>query len=187
SVHSQLHDRCHESAVPDATRFRPQNITYVSDCCYRRRMTLTSTPRRTQQERRDASRAALIDATLDLLDEVGYAGLSVADICARAGRSVGTHLHHFGTKSALLAASVAHLAALRIRAMRAELAEHPRSGLDAALDIGWSFYRGPTFLVALELWTAARTDAELRNHLLGVEENIDREAIALMIEVAPDG
>ncbi|HZP15341.1 MAG TPA: TetR family transcriptional regulator [Nocardioides sp.] len=150
-------------------------------------MTLTSTPRRTQQERRDASRAALIDATLDLLDEVGYAGLSVADICARAGRSVGTHLHHFGTKSALLAASVDHLADLRIRAMRAELAEHPRSGLDAALDIGWSFYRGPTFLVALELWTAARTDAELRNHLLGVEENIDREAIALMIEVAPDG
>ena len=150
-------------------------------------MTVASAPRRTQQERRDASRSALIDATLQLLDEVGYAGLSVADICQRAGRSVGTHLHHFGTKSALVAASVDHLADVRIRAMRAELAEHPRTGLDAALDIGWSFYRGPTFLVALELWTAARTDEELREHLLGVEENIDREAVDLMNEVAPEG
>lgn len=150
-------------------------------------MTVASAPRRTQQERRDASRSALIDATLELLDEVGYAGLSVADICQRAGRSVGTHLHHFGTKSALVAASVDHLADVRIRAMRAELAEHPRTGLDAALDIGWSFYRGPTFLVALELWTAARTDEELREHLLGVEENIDREAVDLMNEVAPEG
>lgn len=150
-------------------------------------MTLTSpAPRRTQHQRRDASRAALIGATLELLEEVGYAGLSVADICERAGRSVGTHLHHFGTKSALVAAAVDHLADVRIRAMREELAEHPRSGTDAALDIGWSFYRGPTFLAALELWNAARTDPELREHLLPVEENIDREGIALMASVAPD-
>ncbi|WP_164512541.1 TetR/AcrR family transcriptional regulator [Nocardioides baekrokdamisoli] len=145
---------------------------------------MTSAPRRTQHERRDASRTALIGATLELLDEVGYANLSVADICERAGRSVGTHLHHFGTKSALVAAAVDHLADVRITAMRAELVEHPRSGLDAALDIGWSFYRGPTFLVALELWNAARTDPELRDHLLRVEENIDREALALMSELA---
>lgn len=150
-------------------------------------MTTTAAPRRTQHERRDASRSALIGATLELLEEVGYAGLSVADICERAGRSVGTHLHHFGTKSALVAASVDHLADVRIKAMRAELAEHPRSGLDAALDIGWSFYRGPTFLVALELWNAARTDPELREHLLRVEEHLDREGIALMTEVAPEG
>lgn len=149
------------------------------------RVTVTSTPRRTQHERRGASRSALIAATLDLLQEVGYAGLSVAEICERAGRSVGTHLHHFGTKSALVAAAVDHLADVRIQAMRAELAEHPRSGLDAALDIGWSFYRGPTFLVALELWNAARTDPDLREHLLRVEENIDREGLALMSEVAP--
>jgi AcrR family transcriptional regulator len=149
-------------------------------------VTVTTAPRRTQAERRDASRSALIDATLELLDEVGYAGLSVADICQRAGRSVGVHLHHFGTKSALVAAAVDHLADVRIRAMREELAEHPRTGLEAALEVGWSFYRGPTFLAALELWTAARTDPELRAHVLKVEENIDREGVALMATIAPD-
>ena len=184
SVHSLSHVICHVSGVRHATRI-VINITYVPDCCYADGVTVTSGPRRTQHERRDASRGALIGATLELLDEVGYAGLSVADICERAGRSVGTHLHHFGTKSALVAASVDHLADVRIQAMRAELAERPRFGLEAALDIAWSFYRGPTFLAALELWTAARTDAELRAHLLLVEENIDREALALMGEVAP--
>ncbi len=148
-------------------------------------MSTPTATRRTQEERRSASRTALIEATLELIEEVGYAGLSVAEICHRAGRSVGVHLHHFGTKSALVAAAVDHLAELRIQAMREDLALHPRHGLGAALDIAWSFYRGPTFIAALELWTAARTDPDLRAHLLVVEENIDRAGLALMAEVAP--
>lgn len=148
-------------------------------------MSTTSAVRRTQEERRSASRLALIEATLDLMQEVGYAGLSVSEICRRAERSVGVHLHHFGTKSALLAAAVDHLAELRIQAMREDLALHPRHGLEAALDIAWSFYRGPTFIAALELWTAARTDPDLREHLLVVEEKIDRTGLTLMAEVAP--
>ena len=140
----------------------------------------------TQDERTAVSRAALIDATLELLDEVGYAGLSVADICQRAGRSVGTHLHQFGTKAALVAAAVDELAARRIAAARADLAREPRHGVEAALDVVWQFYAGPTFVAALELWVAARTNADLREHLLVVEERIDREGRALVAEIAPE-
>lgn len=141
--------------------------------------------RRSQAERREASRADLIAATLELVDEVGYASASVAEICQRAGRSVGTHLHHFGTKSALVAAAVDALAARRLADARAELEREPRSGVEAALDVIWSFYAGPTFVVALELWVAARTDEELRQHLLAVEERIDREGVALAAGIAP--
>lgn len=142
--------------------------------------------RRTQAERREASRGDLIAATLELMDEVGYAGVSVAEVCQRAGRSVGTHLHHFGTKAALVAAAVDALAARRIADVRADLEREPRQGVEAALDVVWQFYAGPTFVVALELWVAARTNPELREHLLGVEERIDREGVALAAAIAPE-
>lgn len=142
--------------------------------------------RRTQAERREASRADLIAATLELMDEAGYAGVSVAEVCQRAGRSVGTHLHHFGTKAALVTAAVDELAARRIADVRADLEREPRRGAEAALDVVWQFYAGPTFVVALELWVAARTNPELRQHLLAVEERIDREGVALAASIAPE-
>ncbi|GAB2984215.1 TetR/AcrR family transcriptional regulator [Nocardioides montaniterrae] len=142
--------------------------------------------RRTQEERRTSSRHDLIAATLELMDEVGYGGLAIAEICQRSGRSVGTHLHHFGTKAALVAAAVDQLAAQRIADMRVDLDERPRQGVEAALDATWSFYAGPTFVVALELWVQARTNPELRAHLLEVEERIDREGMALMARIAPE-
>ncbi|MCL2581866.1 MAG: TetR/AcrR family transcriptional regulator [Streptosporangiales bacterium] len=146
----------------------------------------TQRTRRTQSERTASSRQALLSATLELMAESGYAKVSVADICRRAGRSVGSHLHHFGTKAALVSAAVDQLAELRIQAMRDDLARSPRFGTGAALDVAWSFYAGPTFVVALELWVAARTDPELREHLLAVEERIDREVMTLAAQVAPE-
>lgn len=139
----------------------------------------------TQDERTAASRAALIDATLELLDEVGYSRLAVAQVCQRAGRTVGTHLHQFGTKAALVTAAVDELAARRIADARADLRATPRAGAEAALDVVWQFYAGPTFVAALELWVAARTNPELREHVLAVEERIDREGVALAAEIAP--
>lgn len=140
----------------------------------------------TQDERSAASRRALVEATLTLLDEVGYGRLAVADICRLAGRSVGTHLHHFGTKAALVAAAVDELAARRIADARADLERQPRRGTEAALDVVWQFYAGPTFVAALELWVEARTNPDLRAHLLVVEERIDREGVALAATIAPE-
>ena len=140
----------------------------------------------TQEARTAASRTALIDATLELLEEVGYGRLSVAEICQRAGRSVGTHLHHFGTKAILVTAAVDELAARRIADARADLVREPRQGAAAALDVVWQFYTGPTYVAALELWVAARTSPELRAHLAEVEQRIDREGVALVAAIAPE-
>ncbi|TCJ28282.1 TetR/AcrR family transcriptional regulator [Nocardioides jejuensis] len=152
-------------------------------------MTTESPPRavgRSQAERTAASRLELLNAALEVLDESGFAGLTVADVCKRAGRTVGTHLHQFGTKAALVAAAVDALAARRIADARADLEREPRRGAEAALDVVWQFYAGPTFVVALELWVAARTNPELREHLLTVEERIDREGVALAASIAPE-
>lgn len=131
-------------------------------------------PRRTQQQRRESTRAALLDATVACLVEHGHAGTTVADVLAHAGVARGTLLHHFPTKNDLLAAAVSHVAAQRADRWDAEVAALPArtDRVDAMVDLAWRDLSSPVFAAALELWVAARTDAELRAALVPVEAHL---------------
>ena len=54
------------------------------------------------------SKAKLLDATLKLVREKGYAATSVEDVCAEAGLTKGSFFHHFKSKDELALAAVAH-------------------------------------------------------------------------------
>jgi AcrR family transcriptional regulator len=60
--------------------------------------------RRTQTERREATRAALIDAGKRLFAERGYAAVSAEELVAEAGVTRGALYHHFDGKRGLFAA-----------------------------------------------------------------------------------
>src|SRR5215207_7287470 len=66
-------------------------------------------PRRTQAERRAATRRALLDATLDVLAEVGYSNLTTGHVVARAGVTRGAQAHYFATKADLVVQALRHL------------------------------------------------------------------------------
>src|SRR5262245_24013110 len=66
-------------------------------------------PRRTQQERREATRTALMRATVECLVELGYSATTTLEVERRAGVSRGARIHHFATKAVLLASAVDHL------------------------------------------------------------------------------
>lgn len=123
--------------------------------------------RRTQAERSAATQARLLDATLDCLVELGYAGTSTTVVAERAGVSRGAQVHHFPTRAALVAAAVEHLYARLTAEYQAGFAAlAARSNrLRAAIRLLWSMYTTPHFPAVLELFNAARTDAELRAHL----------------------
>src|SRR5580704_10008893 len=61
-------------------------------------------PRRTQEERREGTTRKLLDAAADALIELGYAGTSVQEICARAELSQGALFRHYPTREALMVA-----------------------------------------------------------------------------------
>ena len=63
-----------------------------------------STPRQTQAERSEATRAALLTAARELFAEHGYGGASSEAIVAAAGVSRGALQHHFVDKRSLFAA-----------------------------------------------------------------------------------
>jgi AcrR family transcriptional regulator len=121
-----------------------------------------------QQERSRRTRTALLDAALDVLVERGYAATTTVEVARRAGVSRGAQLHHFPTKAELLTAAMSHLCERRVDEYRLTFAtldpSMPR--LDAAIDLLWQMYQGPTFIAWAELWVAARTDPELRPLIL---------------------
>lgn len=133
--------------------------------------------KRTQAERSARTRAALLDATIKCLVEEGYASVTTARVAELAGVTRGAHLHHFGTRQALVAAAVEELTVRRAKEFREAVQRLPAAGrerLEAGLDLIWAGYASPLFQAALALWTAGRTEPELREQLLKVERRFDR-------------
>ncbi|MEO9327047.1 TetR/AcrR family transcriptional regulator [Gordonia aurantiaca] len=134
----------------------------------------TPTPgRRTQAERTAATRARVLDAAVEALVEVGYAGTTTQEVNRRAGVSRGALLHHFPTRESLVVAAVGHLVDRRLE----EVLSRPRSD-DDGLEILIESFSGPLFDAALELWVAARTDVNLRTALIPLEQKVS-DALAI--------
>ena len=129
---------------------------------------------RTQQQRRDETRRALLDAAVESLIEVGFARTTTLEVQRRADVSRGALLHHFPSKAELLVASVDHLAEMRARELK-QLAgllpeeKNAKARTDAVIGLLWQCFSGTFFQVAMELRTAARTDPELRPVLATAE------------------
>lgn len=151
-------------------------------------MTGTTRGHRTQAERREHTRTALLDATIDCLVELGYAKTSVQEICARAGVSKGAVQHHFSAKAELMAAAVEHLTTKLRRQLTASLGDLPGGahGVGAAIDLLWEGYSGTLSTAVTELWVAARTDPELRAAIRPVDRALGRATLEHISTVAGD-
>jgi AcrR family transcriptional regulator len=129
-------------------------------------------------------RLRLMEATVECLVELGWAGTTTTVVSRRAGVSRGAQLHHFPSKQALVVAALEHLTELRREEMRASAATLPaQHRMRAALDILASQFVSPVFFAALELWVAARTDAELQESVGPLERRIGRETHAYAVEL----
>lgn len=142
-------------------------------------------PRRTQQVRSAATRAHLLEAAYTCLVEGGYAATTVGAVQQRAGVARGTLLHHFPTRSALMAGVVEDIIERRLEVITgagdgvrdasgsaAGSAAGAAAGWDGVVDLVWRELGSPAYAAALELWVAARTDPDLREALLPLQERI---------------
>jgi AcrR family transcriptional regulator len=129
-------------------------------------------------------RQRLMEATVECLVELGWAGTTTTVVSQRAGVSRGAQLHHFPTKQALVVAAVGHLTERRRDDMRLEAADLPEAGRTRAiLEIISKQFTSPVFFAALELWVAARTDAGLRESVAPLERRVGRETHAYALEL----
>lgn len=133
-----------------------------------------------QEQRSDATRERLIQATIASIADKGYAGTTTAEISARAGVSSGARVHHFKAKLDLVIAAAIHTyEAATLDAVRA--ANSPVAQADplpAFVDDTYNFYSGPRYLVQHELVNAARTSPELLQALRPATDAFRQQANA---------
>ncbi|SIR76604.1 TetR/AcrR family transcriptional regulator [Williamsia sterculiae] len=121
---------------------------------------------RAQLGRGSETRARILDATIDVLVQAGYARTTTQEVTRRSGVSRGAQLHHFPTRESLVIAAVSRLVDRRLAELVASAPE--LSGLDVLLEA----FSGPLFDATLEVWVAARTDSVLRAAMVPLEQTV---------------
>jgi len=143
-----------------------------------------------QQARAIATRQKILDAAMTNLCEQGWAQTTTTAIAERAGVSQGALYKHFGSKHALMAATAEHLFGALIADFRKAFSESAKDSdhLSAVLRELWAVFLTPQLFAVLELYNAARTDADLRDAMRPVvrahRANLQEEARMLFPEAA---
>ena len=116
--------------------------------------------RRTQEQRRQATQAAVIAAALEVLIDDGFANFSASAVAARAGVSRGALERYFPTKNDLLVAATQH--AMDAAVAHAEgLANGGERTVEQFLRDSEDFFFSPVYRAMLELAIAAASDKAL--------------------------
>jgi AcrR family transcriptional regulator len=138
-----------------------------------------------QEERTRLMRARLLEATVELLVERGFAGTSTTLVSERAGVSRGAQLHHFPTKNDLVVAAVEHVTAVRGAELAAAATDLPRGArrTRAVLRMLGDHFTSPVFTAALELWVAARTDETLLAAVAPLEQKVGRDTHRMTVDL----
>jgi AcrR family transcriptional regulator len=124
------------------------------------------------------SRESYFDAGLEVLSDLGYGGLKLAEVCNRLGVTTGSFYHYFASWSAYTRALVQHwMQARTVSALDAIRTEpDPRRRIDALILEGLALPHGAEG--AIRVWSAI--DAEVR----AVQAAVDRQRFDFLVESA---
>jgi AcrR family transcriptional regulator len=131
-------------------------------------------------------RRRILNATIDVLRERGFAGTRVTDIAAAAKTSSGLVLYHFGSLAGALAESLTQLEDSFYAELDAELGDTPSpvERLRRMAELGSG--SGPAvgdWTLWLELWVRALRDETAR----AARESLDRRWRSALRDVVRDG
>lgn len=144
--------------------------------------------RRTQAERRAATRTALLEATVECLVEYGYTNVTAAQIATRAGVTRGAQAHYFATKAELVVAALEYATQRIIEDLRTDPPHRPTEAetVMALVDRLWRMHDSKTFLAVVELWFGSRTDPELHEHVKEFNRRLTLGISEILNEAVPD-
>lgn len=147
-------------------------------------------PRRTQSERREQTRARVIDATIEAIAHDGYHATTVRRVAEISGSSMGALAHHFPSRQSLITATIDEVGRRTVEEIRALTATIPARGAHrttALLDAIWVYFASDLFTVWLRVWVAATEDASLYESLAPLERELSRVIAATSADLTPPG
>jgi AcrR family transcriptional regulator len=139
-----------------------------------------------KQDRSRATRRRLLETTIRCLAEHGWDVSTVGFIAAEAGISRGAVQHHFRTREALIIGALEHMFDQRV-ALLDGLPEPAGTGADRVHAVVTGLVDaigGELFRAALQVWTVAAADPELRATVVPLERRfargVHRRAVRLL-------
>lgn len=134
----------------------------------------TSRIRRTQEERSTETRRKLVEAAIGVLDEAGYANLTISKVTERAGLTNGAMQHHFPSRGDLLLALLDALyPVLEIPYERIAEQKLPiRERVGMLVDQLWQIYSRPEYLAIWDIAFGTRSDPTLHPRLRSYQREI---------------
>lgn len=110
--------------------------------------------RKTQAQRREETRAKLVQGAVDLLKKKRYAGFRVADVTTMSGVSRGAQSHYFPMKDDLVIEALEFVfkeTQANALAKIAKAKAHPEQLLQALIADSKDFFLGDNFYLSLDL------------------------------------
>jgi len=117
--------------------------------------------RKTQEQRRQATQAAVLAAALAVLIDEGYANFSASAVAARAGVSRGALERYFPTKNDLLVAVTQHAMDTAVAHAERLAARGGKRTIEQFLLDSEHFFFSPVYRAMMELAIAAASDKAL--------------------------
>jgi AcrR family transcriptional regulator len=126
-------------------------------------------------DRRASTRAKILAAAIQSLNEVGYAETSTVRVAAEAQVARGSLLHQFPTRVDLILAVADHAAKAQGEFIAASLAKAPpgRERYVASVDATWGALNQPASQALLEIIIATRHDPELASRIAEFAQRFD--------------
>lgn len=125
-----------------------------------------------------ASREAYFEAGLEVLSDLGYGGLKLAEVCNRLGVTTGSFYHYFAGWPVYTRELIAHWLQGRtlhvIDAVRAE--SDPRKRIDRLIGVGLALPHGAE--AAIRVWSSVDP------HVYPVQAAVDEQRFDIMYESA---
>ncbi len=143
---------------------------------------------RTQAQRREQTRAALITATIRSIAEHGYLATTTRRVIEMADSSPGALAYHFPSRLDLIAATLDEVGRLAVDELRARVADLPATGdtrTAEALEVMWDYFTSELFQVWIRVWFAASEDAELYERLAPLERTMNAGITAAATDLIP--
>lgn len=145
-------------------------------------------PKRSQRERREHTRSALLDATIGCLTAYGYQATTTRRVAEMAGVANGALAYHFPTRLDLIGTTLDEIGARLVANLHAQIATLPTARTTrtrALLDLLWSGFRGELFGAWLKVWLAAAEDPDLHTALAPIDARMSAAISQAIAELAP--
>lgn len=141
--------------------------------------------RRSQEDRRQETRKKLIDATIKVINEKGFAAMRTTDITKKAGVTWGAAQHIFGGKAELLSQVAANVSETLIDVLEADVSLDisAEAKLATMIDQTWNIYSGDVYFAMVEILRGTRKDPNIHDHLVEAQRRITKKIESLWVKI----